>query len=324
MSGPYRFAVIGRGYMGRRHLAAIERHAKAAMATVIGRGEALDVSAADAVIVCSPDATHPEYVTRLVPTGKLVLCEKPLARTAAEFEAIRTAARGAERRLAVGMNCRFRRRIQDLKVALARGDFGRVRLVRALYYANVDVVLQGRAKAWWLDYPAGVLPFLHGGAIHALDALRFLFGEVEEVHCVPVATRGSTALSGDGFVVVLRFADGLVADLVITGTSFAPNRLQIMLDGDRGSVDERDSYVATGGAVPEVRPLPDEDSGDIDRQLDHLITVLDGTAAPLNTIDEAFRNFLVIHACEASAASGAPVRVPHASTAHTATETTHG
>jgi predicted dehydrogenase len=324
VSGPYRFAVIGRGYMGKRHVAAIERHARADVSTIIGRGEALDISGADAVIVSSPDATHPEYVTRLMPTGKFVVCEKPLARTPAEFEAIRGAARGLERRLAVSMNCRFRRRIQDLKSALERGDFGSVRLVRALYYANVDAVLQGKGKAWWLDYPPGILPFLHGGAIHAIDALRFLFGDVERVHCAPVATRGSAALSGDSFVIVLWFAGGPVANLVITGTSFAPNRLQIMLDAEQGSVDERDMYLVTSTHTPEARRLPEEDSGDVDRQLDHFIAVLDGAAAPLNTIDEAFQNFLVIRACEASAAAGTPVHIPHESTAHTLTERTHG
>lgn len=304
----HRLAIVGRGYMARRHIAAIERHPRVRLCGVIGRGEPLDVSEADAVLICSPDATHPAYVAQLLPTAKLVFCEKPLARTAAEFDTIRRAAPTLDR-LAVGMNCRFRRRIQHLKTLLDERELGRVRLVRGTYSANVDVVLQDGAKRWWLDYPAGMLPFLHGGALHLIDALRFLFGEVEQAQCVPIPTRGSAALGGDSFIVVLWFADGPVAEIVVTGTSYAPNRFQIAFDAEHGSVDDRGVYVAARGETPQVRALPDEDAQDLDRQMEHLIAVLDGSATPLNTFDEAFRNFTVIRACEESVRTGTRIRI---------------
>ncbi len=311
----YRFAIVGRGYMARRHIATLERHPRTGVSVVVGRSEPVDTSAVDAVLICSPDTTHVEYVRRYLPSGKLVLCEKPLGRTVAEFRSVFEVAQGREEKLAIGMNCRFRRRIQHLRDLVRGGALGDLHLVRAVYSANIRGVLEGQGKSWWFEYPPGILPFLHGGAIHVLDALRFLAGEIEQVLCVPGSSPEARGLGGDTFVILARFASGALGEVIITGTSRAPNRLQVSLEGAGGSVDEHRVYLAAGADAPNGVPLPDEDALDVDRQLAHLVDVLDGTASPLNTLREAYRNFLVIRACEASAASGSwtPVSAENAS-----------
>jgi predicted dehydrogenase len=327
----YRIAIIGHGYMARRHIACLERSPQASVAMVINRGRIIrndlpDGAArpaatedellsqlahddrVDGVIVCSPDHTHPDYQSRLLPSEKVILCEKPLARTEQEFEQIQRAVDGS--RVLVGMNCRFRTRVRCLKALVTNESAGNVRSIRAAYYSNVDAILNGSTKPWWMTYPPATLPFLHGGAIHMIDALRFVAGEVTEVSCTSIMTERTRPLGGTEFFVTMKLASGAVAEMAISGTSAAPNRFEILLEAERCSVDGTTIYrtdPASGQTASSA--LPPDDPHDLDRQLAHMIDVIATDAAPLNSVAEAFRNFQVIHACERSAVSGQWVAV---------------
>lgn len=330
----YKFAVLGNGYMAARHLKSLDASPRAAAAVVVNRGMVIrstDASEAgatlgsetnicdylagradiDAVMICTPDHTHAAFVNRLLPTGKLIFCEKPLARTEAEFRDIDVLASApAAGRIAVGMNCRFRHRIRRLKELAESESFGTIRLVNAAYFSNIGVVLDGKAKGWWFDFPEGCAPFLHGGAIHLFDALRYILGNAQSVVCLPASGASGSRLGGETFMVLVRFASGVAASVSISGTSLAPNRFQICIDGEKFAVDEANEYqVVSGGAAATVG-LPSDDYGDLDRQLAHLVDVLDGNAQILNSLEEATKNFDLVRACEASLAtqSWAPVR----------------
>lgn len=310
------FAIVGDGYMTRRYRTTIEQHPRAELGAVLTRKAVTEEGALDAlagddriegVIVCSPDHTHPDYVARLLAQGKMVLCEKPLARTEGEFARI-NAAGPRPGQLAVGMNCRFRSRIMHLK-ALADGPLSGVKMITAAYYSSIVPILEGTSRTWWREFPTGIVPFLHGGAIHLFDALRFIAGGVEAALCAHVPRPLSGPLGGDSFVVMLRFTDGSMATVTITGTSRAPNRFQIGIEAERGSVDEAASYVIGPDGTTLTEPMPVEDYKDLERQLAHIVDVLDGRAQPINSLDEAQSNFLLIRACEQSLASGAWVPV---------------
>jgi predicted dehydrogenase len=189
---------------------------------------------------------------------------------------------------------------------MASGALGKPKFVHASYHSNIAPILEGRMKRWWLDFPPGTLPFLHGGAIHLLDALRYVLGEAQEVMCVPVSGGGAAEIGGESFIVAIRFESGTVASITITGTSPGPNRFQISIESDRCAVDDSNQYVRAEGSQEVVCvALPTDDYKDLDRQLEHVIDVADGKATPLNSIDEAYANFRLIAACEASARSGA-------------------
>ena len=105
-----RIGVIGVGIMGADHARILHRdvpHAEVVMIADVDRDRAAAVAAGipgaevtddahevisagdvDAVLVASSDATHAEYVHACLDLRKPVLCEKPLAPTAAECAAI--------------------------------------------------------------------------------------------------------------------------------------------------------------------------------------------------------------------------------------------
>ena len=123
-----------------------------------------------------------------------MLCEKPIARTAAEARAMVEAARRADRVLDVAFNHRQRGDIQALKTAIDDGRLGRP------YYA----------KAWWLRRSgiptlgswftradqAGGGPLVDIG-VHVLDYSLFLLGN-PAVNAVSASTYGLLGRSGFG------------------------------------------------------------------------------------------------------------------------------
>jgi predicted dehydrogenase len=85
----------------------------------------------DAVAIVTPDDTHAAIVRDALAAGKHVLCEKPLALNGAEAEALARLARDAGVAHMVRFHLRFSRAAEWLRRAVANGDLGEVRHLRA-------------------------------------------------------------------------------------------------------------------------------------------------------------------------------------------------
>jgi len=126
----YNVAVIGTGYMARKHCDALADHPNARLMTICSTEKSLGIgqefksryrfskcttdylsvlsdSNVDIVFVCSPDNCHTEQVSGALEAGKYVFCEKPLARTKEDFQRIRAQLESSDGILQVGMNCRL-------------------------------------------------------------------------------------------------------------------------------------------------------------------------------------------------------------------------
>jgi len=88
----------------------------------------------DVVDICTPNFLHAPMAMAALEAGKHVLCERPLARSAAEAAEMVKAARKADRVLACAVQHRFRADGQLLRTFVSKGELGDV------YYA----------KAGWL------------------------------------------------------------------------------------------------------------------------------------------------------------------------------
>lgn len=122
-------------------------------------GELLAACPADVVVLAAPDHTHPALLRRIADyRPRAVLCEKPLAPSLAEAEALARLYEDAGIGLCVNYSRRFLPEYADLRELLARGGLGR--LQSALIY-----------------YSRG----LRHNASHYLDLLLWWFGEPERV-----------------------------------------------------------------------------------------------------------------------------------------------
>lgn len=211
------------------------------MADKFGIGRATDRiedivadSAIDAVSVCSPNRFHAEQAIAALRGGKHVLCEKPMALTVADAEAIANAAQESGKRLMVGFTHRFLRANQWIKKQLDDGVIGQLYSIRARYAHNGPYESWGAVSGWFFD------PELAGGGalldmgIHAIDLMRFFAGEVARVdgrihtykHSIPVE---------DYAFGLLDFENGCTGYLEV-GWMSMPGFTGVELYGSKGTI----------------------------------------------------------------------------------------
>jgi len=325
----YGIAVIGTGYMARKHCEALAVCPNARLIAICSssrsRAAADEFKAqygfesatndystvlsdpnVDIVFICSPDNVHAAQVCAALDAGKHVFCEKPLTRTADDFLSIGGSLEKSGRVLQVGMNCRYREQYAQAGALVASGDLGSLRFIRGTYVVNVVASVHQQEKSWWSDFPAGVFPFLHGGGIHCLDLLRWIGGEVDSVFARATNSELARELKADTFSISLKFAQGAIGELLVAAGAFRPNDFSLEMWLSEGSILGTKVFRRQADAIA---PAPEEIKVeqkiiDIGLQFSDLVRAIETETEPLNSFAEAEKNFRVLRAIEESIRTG--------------------
>lgn len=170
-------------------------------ATAMTTNDLLADDAIDLVVVASSHDSHAALVVRALDSGKDVFCEKPLALTEDELQAVATAWEQSGRQLAVGFNRRHSPWIKKAIGVLAPGAGPLV----ITYRVNAGTL---PASHWYHDRRQGGR--LIGEVCHFVDTCNALVGLSAEAVSAFGGTRDEVALAQD-LVVTLRYPDGSVA-----------------------------------------------------------------------------------------------------------------
>jgi len=201
-----RVAMVGYGFMGAAHSQGwrvaprfFDLPAQPAMSVVVGRNHAAVSAAADkwgwseaatdwrdvisrddidVVDIVTPGDTHAEIAIAALEAGKHVLCEKPLANSVAEAEAMTdAAARAAERgvRAMVGFTYRRVPAATFARDLIAAGRIGEIRQVRASY--RQDWLMDAEAPLTWrMQKDRAGSGALGDIGAHAVDLSEYITG----------------------------------------------------------------------------------------------------------------------------------------------------
>ena len=127
------------------------------------------------VYVVLPNNMHREYTERAFKAGKHVLCEKPLANTVADAEAMVAAAKAAKKHLMTAYRCHY----EPLNLAAMRlmrsGALGKPRISHANMGKQTD--LKVSSDAWRLDMKMSGGGALADMGVYGVNAQRYLFNE---------------------------------------------------------------------------------------------------------------------------------------------------
>ena len=233
--------------------------------------------------VCTPGDSHAEISIAALEAGKHVLCEKPLANTVAEAEAMAAAAARAEARgvrSMVGFNYR---RVPALALArelIASGRVGEIRHVRASYLQDwlADAAFP---LTWRLQKEHAGSGALGDLGAHVVDLAQYLTGQLISGVCGVAATfvperplpgggdRTGRVTVDDAVAFTARLESGALATFEATRfASGRKNALRIEVYGARGSLafdlerlnelefcDNTDSAGSTGPATAGFRRI---------------------------------------------------------------------
>lgn len=119
----------------------------------------------DVIHVCTPNRSHAEISIAALEAGKHVMCEKPMAKTAADAEKMVEAAKRTGKKLTIGYQNRCRPDSLYLKKVCQRGDLGDI------YFAKAHAIRRRAVPTWGVflnEYEQGGGPLIDIGT-HALD-----------------------------------------------------------------------------------------------------------------------------------------------------------
>jgi myo-inositol 2-dehydrogenase/D-chiro-inositol 1-dehydrogenase len=232
-----RVAIIGTGTMGQVHAAAwqsvganlvgcsssnpaqAEEFAKRYQTRAFaGYPELIDST--DIVDVCTPTTLHKAMVLAAAQAGKHVICEKPIALTLEDAQAMIDACR--EVRFFVGMVLRFFPQYRSARELVIGGRLGKPAVLRL---KRVSYVPQKSPGDWYFD------DALSGGMvidlmIHDFDYARWVAGDVERVYALKTSGVGGPQQYVQA---ILRMRSGAIA-LIEGGWANPPGVFRTALD----------------------------------------------------------------------------------------------
>jgi predicted dehydrogenase len=189
------------------------------------------LDAVDAVAVTSETAAHRPLIERAASRKLHVLCEKPLATSRVDADAIAEAVARHGVAFMQSFPKRFDPMNHELRRLIQSGALGRLVLVRVRHghFYGLDPAFR---QSWYVDPVRGGGGALLDEGVHAADLLRWLLGEPESV----TATLGGDALGlphEDTAVAVFRFPGGVLGEIA-TGIVFVAGDNSVELYGTGG------------------------------------------------------------------------------------------
>lgn len=138
--------------------------------------EALLASDVDAVSVCTANRFHGQISIQALRAGKHVLCEKPMATTPEDCEAMVTAARETGKYLMIGLNQRLARAHVKAKELLDSGEMGELLAFETHFIHPGPEGWTGSANSWFFDKRTAQFGAMADLGVHKTDLLYYLIG----------------------------------------------------------------------------------------------------------------------------------------------------
>ena len=180
----------------------------------------------DAVSVCVANCDHASVTIRALEAGCHVLCEKPMAVTLAECEAMAQAARRTGKRLMLGHNQRFNRAHVEARRRILSGEMGRVLSFHTMFGHPGPEGWTGSRSSWFFDKQRAAFGALADLGIHKTDLLHFLLGESIVSVSAMVGTVQKTLPDGslipvdDNALCIYRTQSGAMGQLHVSWTNY--------------------------------------------------------------------------------------------------------
>jgi len=257
-----RFAVVGCGSIGKRHMAVISEEPRAELAAFCDIDEAvclaleekypgipwftdyttmLHEADCNVVNICTPHGLHAPMAIAAAEAKKQILVEKPMALTAVDCQNMIETAKANNVLLMVVKQNRFNIPIALTKMALDSGMMGRIFMVQAN-------VLWNRHEGYYRDSSWRGRKSLEGGALHTqtshfIDLMIWWFGDLIDATAV-ISTKNHAIETEDCGSAILKFESKVMGTLNWTTCVYNKNyEGSITIIGEHGTIKIGGQYL---------------------------------------------------------------------------------
>ncbi len=258
----------------------------------------------DVVYVVLPPVLHKEYTIRAAGAGKHVWCEKPMAMTAAECEAMIKACSDNKKKLAIGYRMQHEPNTQEIIGYGRNKTFGKVKLVTvaAGYFdARTDHWKQKRSMGGGAMFDMGV---------YSLNASRYVTGEEPlAVLAQEQTTRPEIYSQADETTLFqLEFPSGALANCA-TSLGMNMNYLYVTAENGWYKLEPFQSYSGVQGTASNGTLLDHQIPNEQAKQMDDDALAIINDTALIVPGEEGLRDIKVVEAIHRSDTEGKRVLI---------------
>lgn len=276
-----------------------------------------------AVYIVLPNALHKEYTVRAAQAGKHVLCEKPMATSVADCQAMIAACKAADRRLMIAYRIQYEpldRQVKDW--VRDRAALGQIKLISMSNCQN-----QSRENTrQWRHIKAlaggGALPDI---GLYCLNTSRFLLGEEPvEVQASLYSTPGDPRFTEveEAILWQMRFASGTRVQCNASYGAFTSKHYRVL--GDKGWANMDPAFAYRGLQLKRSRIASDTsefiaagieqitppEKNQFALEMDHFAECVANARQPWTPGEEGLQDQRIMEAIYQSAHSGKAVELP--------------
>jgi predicted dehydrogenase len=276
--------------------------------------EMLKSSKVDAVDICTPNYLHAPMAIAALRSGRDVLCEKPLARTAKEAEQMVAMADKHDRILMAAMNNRFREDAQMLQKFVSGKELGDVHIVKAGWLRRAT---DWKDRAWFTEHgKAGGGALLDMGT-PLMDLAMWISGlkKPTGVSCSVFGKKGRNGVE-DSACAMVRFAGGSCLMLEVNWNLRDPRDvvyLQIYGSKGAGILTPLQVHKSIQGVLVNVTPALGKQKNyfkeSYQAEIDHFIQCVRKQKTPMASGRDALQTMKIADAMYESASTGKEVEL---------------
>jgi predicted dehydrogenase len=276
--------------------------------------EMLKKADVDAVDICTPNYLHAPMAIAALRSGRDVICEKPLARNAAEAQKMVDTADEHGRILMVAMNNRFREDAQTLQKFIVGNELGDVHVIKAGWLRRAT---DWKDRSWFTERgKAG------GGALLDLgtplvDLAVWISGvkKTTGVSCSVFGKKGKDGVE-DSACAMVRFTGGACLMLEVNWNLRDPRDvvyLQVYGSKGAGILTPLQVHKSIQGVLVNVTPALGKQKNyykdSYQGEIDHFIQCVRKQRTPLASGKDAVAVMRIVDAMYESASSGREVEL---------------
>ena len=198
----------------------------------------------DAVCICTPSGLHAEEAIAALKAGKHVLCEKPMAISLEECEAMVQAAKDSGKYLMIGQNQRLAKAHSKAKELIASGAIGKVLTFRTIFGHGGPETwsIDPGSNVWFFDRSKAAMGALADLGIHKTDMIQYVLGsKIVKTQAVLTTLDKKDATGNligvdDNAICIYQMENGVIGTMTASWTYYAAEDNTTVIYGTKGEL----------------------------------------------------------------------------------------
>ena len=198
----------------------------------------------EAVSVCAANHAHAEISIAALKAGKHVLCEKPMAVTLEECEAMVAAAKEAGKYLMIGQNQRLAKAHAKAKELIEQGAIGKVLTFRTIFGHGGPETwsIDPGSNVWFFDKTKAAMGAMADLGIHKTDMIQYVLGtKIVKTQAVLTTldkrdATGSLIGVDDNAICIYQMENGVIGTMTASCTYYAAEDNTTVIYGTKGEL----------------------------------------------------------------------------------------